>query len=230
MSCGETRRSCAGRCLCHRRSGFSLSQKTLKEKGPSNAIALVDKPMSRNLNFNAIDVETANSRTSSICQVGVVRVIEGRVNSCFSTLVDPEEHFNSFNVRLHGIGHAEVHCAPAFDDVFAELFDWLDGGVLVSHTFFDRSALDGAARKYGLPIVPVTWLDSVAIARRAWPEKRGRGGYRLAKLAADLGISFKHHDALEDAKAAAGVVLYACLETGKDIDDWVKDCGRLRAF
>ena len=230
MSCGETRRSCAGRCLCHRRSGFSLSQKTLKEKGPSNAIALVDKPMSRNLNFNAIDVETANSRTSSICQVGVVRVIEGRVNSCFSTLVDPEEHFNSFNVRLHGIGHAEVHCAPAFDDVFAELFDWLDGGVLVSHTFFDRSALDGAARKYGLPIVPVTWLDSVAIARRAWPEKRGRGGYRLAKLAADLGISFKHHDALEDAKAAAGVVLYACLETGKDIDDWVKECGRLRAF
>ena len=230
MSCGETRRSCAGRCLCHRRSGFSLSQKTLKEKGPSNAIALVDKPMSRNLNFNAIDVETANSRTSSICQVGVVRVIEGRVNSCFSTLVDPEEHFNSFNVRLHGIGHAEVHCAPAFDDVFAELFDWLDGGVLVSHTFFDRSALDGAARKYGLPIVPVTWLDSVAIARRAWPEKRGRGGYRLAKLAAALGISFKHHDALEDAKAAAGVVLYACLETGKDIDDWVKECGRLRAF
>ena len=184
------------------------------------------KPMSRNLSFNAIDVETANSSTSSICQIGVVRVDEGRVDSCFSTLVNPGERFSSFNIRIHGIGPAEVQSAPAFDDVFAELFDWLDGGVLVSHTFFDRSALDGAARKYGLPIIPVTWLDSVAIARRAWPEKRSNGGYRLAKLAADLGISFQHHDALEDARAAAGVVLYACLETGKDIDDWVTECGR----
>ena len=184
--------------------------------------------MSHNLNFNAIDVETANSRTASICQVGVVRVRDGRVDSCFSTLVNPEERFSPFNIRIHGIRPAEVQAAPPFDDVFAELFDWLDGSVLVSHTFFDRSALDGAARKYGLPIVPVTWLDSVAIARRAWPEKRGNGGYGLARLTADLGISFRHHDALEDARAAAGVVLYACLQTGKDIDDWVAECGRHR--
>lgn len=185
--------------------------------------------MSRNLTFNAIDVETANSRTASICQIGVVRVRDGRVDSCFSTLVNPEERFSSFNIRIHGIGPAQVQGAPAFDDVFAELFDWLDGSVLVSHTFFDRDALDGAARKYGLPLFtggPVTWLDSVAVARRAWPEKRGNGGYGLAKLTADLGISFRHHDALEDARAAAGVVLYACLETGKDIDDWVAECGR----
>ena len=63
----------------------------------------------------------------------------------------------------------------------------------------------------------------MAIARRAWPERRGNRGYRLATLAADLGISFRHHDALEDARAAAGVVLYACLETGMGIDDWVRE-------
>ena len=112
-------------------------------------------------------------------------------------------------------GPSEVQSAPAFDDVFAELFDWLDGGVLVSHTFFDRSALDGAARKYGLPIIPVTWLDSVAIARRAWPEKRGNGGYRLAKLAADLGISFRHPRRPGGCQGGGGVVLYACLGNGE---------------
>ena len=184
--------------------------------------------MARNLDFCAIDVETANHRVSSICQIGVVQVTGGRVETCFSTLVDPEEGFNSFNVRLHGIGPGSVSGAPSFDEIFAEVFDRLDGRVLISHTFFDRNALDGAARRYGLPILPVTWLDSVAIARRAWPERRGNRGYRLASLAADLGISFRHHDALEDARAAAGVVLYACLETGMDIEDWVRefDLGR----
>ncbi len=182
--------------------------------------------MTRNLDFWAIDVETANHRASSICQIGMVQVTEGRVATCYSTLVDPEDVFNSFNVRLHSIGPGPVSGAPAFDDIFAEVFDRLDGRVLVSHTFFDRSAMDGAARRYGLPILPVTWLDSVAIARRAWPERRGNRGYNLASLAADLGISFRHHDALEDARAAAGVVLYACLETGMDMEDWVREFDR----
>ena len=184
--------------------------------------------MTPNLTFTAIDVETANRSISSICQVGAVRVIDGRVHSCFSTLVNPEARFSSFNTRIHGIGPVEAEGAPTFDDIFVELFDWLGENVVVSHTFFDRTALDGASRKYGLPIVPITWLDSVAIARRAWPEKRGKGGYGLGKLAADLGISFRHHDALEDARAAAGVVLYACLDTGKDVGDWIAECGRQR--
>ena len=184
--------------------------------------------MTRNLNFCAIDVETANHLVSSICQVGIVQVTEGKVENYFSTLIDPELGFNSFNVRLHGIGPGSISGAPSFDETFAEMFDLLDGRVLVSHTFFDRNAVNGAARRYGLPILPVTWLDSVAIARRAWPERRRNRGYNLASLAADLGISFRHHDALEDARAAAGVVLYACMETGMDIDDWVREFDRDR--
>ena len=92
----------------------------------------------------------------------------------------------------------------------------------MSHTSFDRVALDGAARKYGLRPLRTQWLDSAKIARRAWPERYGRSGYNLANVAADLGISFKHHDALEDARAAAEIVLYACQCTGLDIDGWLE--------
>ncbi|MCY4366567.1 MAG: 3'-5' exonuclease [Chloroflexi bacterium] len=183
-------------------------------------------PAVTDLDFCAIDVETANHSPSSICQIGMVRVKNGQVESTFCALVNPEEAFNSFNVRLHGIGPDTVRSAPSFDEVFAEVFDWLDGAALVSHTFFDRRAMNGAANKYGLPIIPAIWLDSVAIARRAWPHRRGGRGYRLANLAHDLGITFRHHDALEDARAAAGVVLYACLETGKNINDWLREFER----
>jgi len=36
-----------------------------------------------------------------------------------------------------------------------------------------------------------------------------------------LGYDFKHHDALEDAKAAAHIVLTACKETGLTMGEWL---------
>ena len=173
------------------------------------------------MTFNAIDVETANQDSASICQIGIVQVKAGRISNCLSTLVNPEERFNAFNVRLHGIGPDCVKDSVTLPDLYVQLRRLLEGTVLVSHTSFDRVALDGAARKYGLRPLRTQWLDSAKIARRAWPERYGRSGYNLASVAGDLGISFQHHDALEDARAAAGIVLYACRYTGLDIDGWL---------
>ena len=180
--------------------------------------------MMSNLTFNAIDVETANADPSSICQIGIVHVRNGRIQDRLSILINPEERFNSANVRLHGINEEAVKDSLAFPRIYGELYRRLAGVTLVSHTGFDRVALEGAADKYGLDPLPVTWLDSAMVARRAWPRKyRSRWG--LATIAADLGITFKHHDAVDDARAAAEIVLYACRHTGLDIEGWI---GRAR--
>ena len=177
--------------------------------------------MTGNLTFNAIDVETANERPSSICQIGIVQVRTGRIATSRSLIVDPQEPFRTFNVRLHGIAPQHVRGCPALPRLDAELRGLLEGTPLVSHTGFDRSALDGAMRRYGLRPLRVRWLDSAQIARRAWPERYRRRGWNLANVAADLGISFRHHDAVEDARTAAEIVLMACLHTGLDIEDWL---------
>ena len=44
----------------------------------------------------------------------------------------------------------------------------------------------------------------------------------LANISKDLGISFRHHDAQEDAQAAAHIVLRACRDTGLDIEAWLQ--------
>ncbi|WP_342713966.1 hypothetical protein [Loktanella salsilacus] len=49
----------------------------------------------------------------------------------------------------------------------------------------------------------------MTIARAAWPELKGNGGHGLANLKQELGLDFDHHDAGEDARAAAMVVLRA---------------------
>ena len=56
-----------------------------------------------NLTFNAIDVETANADPSGICQIGMVQVRAGEITGQLSVLLNSEEGFDSFNVRLHGI-------------------------------------------------------------------------------------------------------------------------------
>ena len=174
-----------------------------------------------NLTFNAIDVETANSDPSSICQIGIVRVRGGVIKGQLSVLVNPEAPFNDFNVRLHGIDHIAVRDSKALPLLESRLRRLLEGTVLVSHTSFDRRALDGAMERYGLRPIRARWMDSAVVARRAWPH-RYRRRWSLSLIAGDLGIEFRHHDAAEDARAAGEIVLHACRHTGVDIDGWLE--------
>ncbi len=177
-----------------------------------------------NLTFNAIDVETANASPASICQIGIVYVRNGVIRDCMSIVVNPEERFNLFNVKLHGIDEEAVKDSPEFPRIYGELYRRLAGVPLVSHTGFDRLALEGAAEKHGLDPLSVVWLDSAVIARRAWPRKY-RSQWGLSKIAGDLGISFRHHDAADDARAAAEIVLHACDRAGLDIEGWIERVG-----
>ena len=174
-----------------------------------------------NLTFNAIDVETANADPSSICQIGIVHVCDGEIQDRLSILVNPEGRFNLFNVRLHGIDEDAVKDSVTLPEVYGELCRRIGGKVLVSHTGFDRVALEEATSKYRLERIRATWLDSAMIARHAWPGKYRLRGWGLASIAGDLGITFNHHSAVEDARAAGEIVLYACRHTGLDIDGWL---------
>ena len=176
--------------------------------------------------FNAIDVETANADRASICQIGIVHVRGGRVVDRWKTLVNPEDWFDPWNVSIHGIDERDVRKSPTLPEVRDELRRRLRGSVLVSHTSFDRVAFERAMTRYDLEQLQVTWLDSARIVRRAWPDRYGQRGYGLKNVADDLDVSFAHHDALEDARAAAEIVLHACVATDTDIEGWLKRVNR----
>jgi DNA polymerase-3 subunit epsilon len=171
--------------------------------------------------FVAIDVETANPDHSSICQIGAVRVENGVLADTLATLVDPETYFDPWNVEIHGITAATVRGQPRFPEVAARLSDFVGASMVASHTAFDRLAVERAHAKYGLKRPPWSWLDTARVARRAW-KQFAESGYGLASVAAHCGIQFRHHDALEDAKAAAQVLLRAMDESGLDIAAWLQ--------
>ena len=175
----------------------------------------------RMLDFTAVDVETANARLASICQIGIATVIDGKVADIWSRIVDPDDIFHPINIRVHGINSRIVRGAPSFSDIVEDVIKRLQG-IVVSHTMFDRRSIAQATALCGRQYEGVKWLDSVRMARRAWPEKCARGGFGLANLAGQLGIEFRHHDAAEDARAAAEIALRACADTGMSIDVWLQ--------
>lgn len=165
--------------------------------------------------FIALDVETASRDSASICQIGIACVrASGQIDS-WTSYVNPEQRFDSFNIELHGIGPDTVKDAPTFGQLWPILHISLYPYHLVQHSNFDKSAIAAACRAYQLPTPELSWSDSVKIARAAWPEFKGNGGHGLGHLKTALGLSFQHHDAGEDARAAAQVVLLAEKQSGQ---------------
>jgi DNA polymerase-3 subunit epsilon len=171
--------------------------------------------------FVAIDVETANADRSSICQIGAVRVENGIVTDAFATLVDPETYFDPWNIQIHGITAAMVRGQPSFPRIASGLSDFVASAVVASHTAFDRLAVERVYSKYNITSPRWCWLDTARVTRRAWKELAD-SGYGLADVAAHCGIEFRHHDALEDAKAAGQVLVRAMHDTGLDVAAWVQ--------
>ena len=170
--------------------------------------------------FLAVDVETANTDPSSICQIAVLRFDGGAAVDIWHSLVDPGEPFAALNVALHGIDEIAVANAPTFPEIIETLSERLSGNVVATHMPFDRIAVQSALTKHCAAPLPCSWLDTASIARRAWPRFAKRG-YGLKSLAAWCDIELHHHDAVEDAMAAGLIFSKAMADTGLTVEQWI---------
>ncbi len=173
------------------------------------------------MKFVAIDVETANADLASICQIGIARCENSVITDEWKSYVNPEDYFDDVNVSIHSIDKSAVQDSPTFPELVDILSLYLEGYVVVCHSHFDRVAIHRAAQRYQVSLPQSVWLDSAQVARRTWPECawKGYGLYDVCKL---IGYDFKHHDALEDAKAAAMIFIAAINESKMDIESWFK--------
>ncbi len=170
------------------------------------------------VDFVAVDVETACGRVSSICQIGIVGFKDGAIAFEYETLIDPKDYFSSFNTRIHGITADHIAGKPCFGELHEVIHGHLAGRVTVAHSYFDKGALSAACRVHDRAAIEATWLDSVRVAKRVWPELPS---HRLNIVSKHLGIRLNHHDALSDARAAGLIVVKASEATGIPLQGWL---------
>ena len=173
------------------------------------------------MNFVALDVETANADISSICQIGIAKFEDNKLIHEWCSLIDPEDYFDPMNIYIHGITETDVEGAPKINEVAKKIYGYLDGALTVCHTHFDRVSISKAFDKYAIRIPEPKWLDTARVARRTWSEVSW-SGYGLKNVCELIGYEFKHHNALEDAKASGYILIAAIAKTGLGIKDWLK--------
>ncbi|WP_255434995.1 exonuclease domain-containing protein [Paracoccus sp. MC1862] len=134
------------------------------------------------MKFVVVDVETANPRMSSICQIGIVTFENGVEVDAESHLIDPQDYFDPVNVAIHGITAEAVAGAPSIRDLHGRLCELTSENVVACHTHFDRVALGRVCDLHSLPALSCKWLDTARVARRAWTQF-SKSGYGLSNLA-----------------------------------------------
>jgi DNA polymerase III subunit epsilon len=154
----------------------------------------------------ALDFETATSSRASACAVGLVYVHGGRVSAAESFLIRPpgDEYF-WFNTRIHGIDAAMTRHSSTFAELWPALEQRIAGRPVVAHNAsFDMSVLRHELDRAGLPAPDLEYFCTLVLSRACWPQL---SSHRLPDVASHCGITFRHHDAAEDARACAEILL-----------------------
>jgi DNA polymerase III subunit epsilon len=167
------------------------------------------------LDFTAIDFETANSNSASACSVGLVKVRDGVVVDETGWLIRPPagyDSFNEWNTRIHGIMAPDVADALLWSEQLADLVAFADGDALVAHNAgFDMGVIKAACAASYLDCPDFSYLCSLRVARKTY----NLDSYRLPVAAMAAGFEgFHHHDALDDSRACAAIMIHAAGRAG----------------
>ncbi len=158
--------------------------------------------------FAAIDFETANSKRTSICSVGVVIVRDGEIVETIYQLVRPTPNFYSgFCTAVHGMTIKDTERSNLFPAVWHEIASKIEGLPLVAHNrTFDEGCLKAVHNEYGIEYPNYEFHCTLQASRKIFAKQLPN--HQLHTVSAHCGfILEKHHHALADAEACAMIAL-----------------------
>lgn len=170
--------------------------------------------------YAVFDVETPNTQNRRMSAIGLCLVEQGQITRELYTLLDPETHFDPFNIALTGITPEAVRGKPTFGALWPLLEPLLRGSILVAHNApFDLRVLASCLHDYHIDFLPqVSYLCTCQMGRRAYPFLPN---HKLSTLCAHLQLELDHHHAGSDCRAAAGLLLNY-LERGLRPEDFLR--------
>ncbi len=156
----------------------------------------------------AIDFETANSSLCSACSLGLAIYDDGEIVDSYSFLIKTHPRYSYFtNTFIHHLTFNDVKDSPEFDYYYPQLKELLSNNCVAAHNAaFDVGVLNNICALYGLDPIPFTYIDTVTLARKIYPELYN---HKLNTIASYMGIDLNHHEAASDAYACLLIVLAA---------------------
>jgi DNA polymerase-3 subunit epsilon len=147
-----------------------------------------------------VDIETTGTVATGdrVTEIGIVRVIDGRLEEEWSTLVNPETTIPPEIQFLTGITNAMVADAPTFAEIRHEVLDRLRDHLFIAHNArFDYGFIKNEFRRLGTPFSAEV-LCTVRLSRKLYPEHRHHGLDAIVERHLLSGAN--RHRALGDAR------------------------------
>jgi len=115
------------------------------------------------ISFTSIDFETAIGKRWSICQVGIVRVENGKVTKKICKLVKPPgNEYSEINSRVHGITANDTESELNFFELWNEIKPYFENSLIVAHNIdFDIDCLYKTLEYYNIAIPEEPDRDSI---------------------------------------------------------------------
>ena len=157
------------------------------------------------------DVEYANSKNKSICQIGIMCENISNGNPIYperDIYINPEDGFDDVCTRIHGITPSTVKDAPTFPAAWKEIESYFTNTVVVGHNVAaaDLDALVKALRRYNLDVPEFYYICTMELAQEYVPSFAVRS-YGMGDLCEHFCIDIESaHDAFDDACANADLL------------------------
>jgi len=166
------------------------------------------------MKFVTLDVKTANSDPSSICEIGIGIFENEIIVATHIEYIDPETWFDPFYTeKIHGISEEWLKGWCPIDISYDEIRELLINNIVAHHSQPVYKGFLKALDKYDLEPFPVFWLDTEIVARITW-DKFSEEGCSLKELAIFLGIEIGYPDAVSCSIAIGKIVVEACRKSG----------------
>ncbi|MBQ8343874.1 MAG: hypothetical protein IJY41_01640 [Clostridia bacterium] len=171
------------------------------------------------------DVEYANTRSKSICQIGILSraLTTGENEARLCIYVNPEDTFDENCIRVHGITNDMVKDAPTLDKVWTEIEKYFRDSVVIGHNVAaaDLDALYRGLVRYNITPPEIYYVCTYRLSREKIPSFLVED-YSLPTLCNFFNIDIpKSHSPLYDACSASDLLdklsAYAPFDIEKEI-------------
>jgi DNA polymerase-3 subunit epsilon len=165
--------------------------------------------------FIVLDFETTGLHPEGddrITEVGLVRIIEGRIVDRFESLVNCGVRVPRHIASYTGISQQMVDAAPDAATVMRSVVEFIGESVVVSHNAtFDQRFFLRECRRHRIGVVSPPFICSMRLSRRLYP---ALATHSLAELSRVLQLRTcgKAHRAAADAELAAELMMRLTLD------------------
>lgn len=171
----------------------------------------------QSLTYAIVDIETTGhspAKGDRMIQFAVVFVRDWKIQSTYSTFIQPGKKIPFFIQDLTNISDKDVKDAPVFEDVAGDIYDMLEDCVFVAHnTNFDLSFVQAEFKRIGFPLWKGKKMDTVELSRLLFPTSFS---YKLQDITQERGIELTNaHRADDDAYATAELFIECMKEIEK---------------